>query len=316
MFPKNKIFFLKNKLKNKKIALIGSNGFVAKNLINLIKDYKITNKKNLIFINRSNTDYSVIDLKKKLQKCNYIIHLSSATGGIGYTIKYPATQFYIALKRDLDVFEACKNTKIEKLVTLSNLHSYSKKINNKLQKEKVFYDLPTDTHLGIGWVKRTLLIISKLYKKEFNLNSLVLISSNSYGKYEDLDNIYNSHIIPSTIYKCLKEKTIKFFGGKNAIREFIYVKDLALIILLSLVIKTKVNYFNIGSGEKVSIFNLVKKIIKKTNFSGKSFFSNTVKDSTVRYCGNTDVKKYLNYAPVYKIEDGLKETISWMKKNI
>ena len=45
MFPKDSIFLLKKKLKNKKIAVTGSNGFIASHVVKIINEYNLTNKK-------------------------------------------------------------------------------------------------------------------------------------------------------------------------------------------------------------------------------------------------------------------------------
>ena len=137
MFPKESVIHLRKKLKNKRIAVTGSNGFIASHVIKIINEYNLTNKK-ILFLNKKNTDYSLESLKKKLNNVDFVIHLSSATGGIGYTSSFPASQFYIALKKDLNVFEASKDKKIKRLVSLANLHVYSKKINGLLKKEKIF----------------------------------------------------------------------------------------------------------------------------------------------------------------------------------
>jgi nucleoside-diphosphate-sugar epimerase len=313
MFPNKHIIHLRKSLKNKKIAITGSTGFVAKNVIRILKDYNLTNKK-IILLNKKNTDYSLKSLKKKLKNVNLIIHLSSATGGIGYTAKFPASQFYIALKKDINIFEASKDKKISRLVSLANLHVYSKKINGLLKKDQVFFDMPPEIFLGIGWVKRTLLVLSKLYRKQYNFDSKILISANTYGVGEDLHDIENSHIIPSTIYKLSKYKKISFFGGKSAVREFINVKDLSFIILLALITREKQSFITVGSGEKISIGKLIEKISKIMTFKGKVNFLNKIKDNTQRFCGSKDVEQILNYKPIYKLDIGLRETITWMKK--
>ena len=312
MFSKKHILYLRKNFKNKRIAITGSNGFVAKNIIKILRDYNLLNKK-ILLINNKNTDYSLKNLKVKLKNIDFVIHLSSATGGIGYTNKFPASQFYIALSKDINIFEASKENKVKRLISLANLHVYSKKINGLLKKEKIFFDMPPEIFLGIGWVKRTLLVLSKLYKKQYNFDSKILISANTYGVGEKLNDVENSHIIPSTIYKFLKYKKISFFGGRSAVREFINVKDLAFVTLLATVSNNKESFMTVGSGEKISIGKLIEKIIKIMKFKGQVKFLNKIKDNTQRYCGSEDVERNLNYKPMYKLDIGLKETIEWMK---
>ena len=69
-----------------------------------------------------------------------------------------------------------------------------------------------------------------------------------------------------------------------------------------------------GSGEKISIGKLIEKISKIMTFKGKVNFLNKIKDNTQRFCGSKDVEQILNYKPIYKLDIGLRETITWMKK--
>ena len=133
---KRKCYSLKKKLKNKRIAVTGSNGFIASHVVKIINEYNLTNKK-ILLLNKKNTDYSLESLKKKLNNIDFIIHLSSATGGIGYTSSFPASQFYIALKNDLNVFEASKDKKIKRLVSLANFMFIQK--NKWITKKKNFF---------------------------------------------------------------------------------------------------------------------------------------------------------------------------------
>ena len=103
------------------------------------------------------------------------------------------------------------------------------------------------------------------------------------------------------------------FGGINAVREFIYVKDLAVIILLSLIKINKSCYFNVGSGEKITIGELINLIVKLTKFNKKIKYLNKIKDNSKRFCDNKIYKKLINYKVKYNLISGLKETIDWYK---
>ena len=306
--------FFKKKLENKKIAVTGSNGFISKHLIQELKSLKIKKLK-INEINSKNINYfNYKNLEKKLKSVDYVVHLSSATGGIKYTKENMSEQFYITMTKDLNVFKAAEKNKVKKLITLGNLHAYPKNINEKLTENKIYGDLPFPGHLGIGWSKRNLSVMGKIFSKNnTNTNFITLYSANCYGPGDTLDLNYG-HIIPKVIIQCLKNKNFELFGSLNAVREFIYVKDLVKIIILSLIKVNKTVYFNVGSGEAIKISKLVNLIKKKTSFKKKIINKNKIIDKSKRVCGNKNLEKYLNYKIMFNMNMGLSETISWYKK--
>ncbi len=309
----NNIFLLK-KISKKKIAVTGSNGFISKHLIQQLNKI-LSNKNNLKKINSNNTDYTNIkELTNKFKNIDYVIHLSSATGGIKYTKDNMSDQFYLTILKDLNVFEACKKAKVKKVITLGNLHAYPINITNPINEKKIHNGLPNKTHLGIGWSKRNLSVMSDIFSKNSQTKYITLYSANAYGPGDSRDLKYG-HIIPTMILKCLKNKNIELFGGTSAVREFIYVKDLVMIILLSLVKINKTCYFNVGSGEKITIKKLIDIIAKLTKFKKKIKNLNKIKDKSKRYCDNKIFKKLIKYKIKYNLKLGLKETIDWYKSN-
>ena len=301
------------KFTNKKIAVTGSGGFIAKHLIKKLRSLKI-DKLKIIPINSENTNYfDLKSIEKKLNLVDFVVHLSSATGGIKYAKDNMSEQFYIATMKDLNVFQASKNKKVKKVITLGNLHAYPKNINGILKEEKIFGELPFEGHLGIGWSKRNLSVMSKIFSNNnVNTKFITLYSANCYGPGDTLDLNYG-HIIPKLIIQCIKNKNFELFGSLSAIREFIHVTDLANAMLLSLIKIDKTNYLNIGSGESVKMSKLVEIIKDKTSFSKKIINENKINDKSKRVCGNKNLKKFLNYKIIYNLDKGLSQTINWYK---
>jgi GDP-L-fucose synthase len=303
-----------SKIRDCKIAITGSNGFIASHLVAYLQIIGVQ-KKSLLLINSKTTDYSLKNLIIKFSKIDLVIHLSSATGGIKYTKDNMATQLYTTMTKDLNVFQAAKICKVKKVLTLGNFHAYPSQLKKNINEEYLFNGLPAPTHLGIGWSKRNLAVLSNVFSRNSNTKFIILYSANAYGPGDSLDLNYG-HIIPSFIIKCLKNKNIKLFGGSNAIREFVYVKDLIFIILNSLIKIKESCHINVGSNEKIKIKDLIKLISQLTNFKKKVIFQNKIKDQSIRFADKERFNKIVNYKNKYNLESGLKETILWYKKKL
>ena len=81
--------------------------------------------------------------------------------------------------RDLNVFEACKKAKVKKIITLGNLHAYPIKLKGAISENKIHQGLPNRTHLGIGWAKRNLSVMSEIFSKKSKFSSLATVEAHS-----------------------------------------------------------------------------------------------------------------------------------------
>jgi GDP-L-fucose synthase len=84
----------------------------------------------------------------------------------------------------------------------------------------------------------------------------------------------SSHVIPALILKCVHaletgEDYIDVWGDGSATREFLYVEDAADAILLASERYDSSDPVNLGSGEEISIRDLVGKIAAAVGFKGR-----------------------------------------------
>jgi GDP-L-fucose synthase len=131
----------------------------------------------------------------------------------------------------------------------------------------------------------------------------------------------NSHVVPALIQKIFNgyvndKKTVKLWGTGNALRDFLYVDDVAKAILFLTKNYYKHELINIGSGKEVSIKYLAKLISNIIGYKGKINFDSSYPDGTPRKILNISKIKNLGWKPIYNLQDGLKKTIDWYILNI
>ena len=66
---------------------------------------------------------------------------------------------------------------------------------------------------------------------------------------------------------------------------------------------------NVGSGEEISIKNLVKKIAKFTSYNGEISWDLTKQDGTPRKLLNSERIKTLGWKPEITLDEGIKSTL-------
>ncbi len=295
---------------NKKILIIGANGFLGYNLAKKIKNIGckivlLCKKKNNSLKPIKQAEYIYCDISnfKKLKKkligdFDYVINFS---GNINHQNKSQTYQtHYNGFKKLIRVLE---NKKIKLFIQAGSSLEYGK--YSSPQKERII-SRPI-SHYG-----RAKYLASRfLMNKKKNFKYIILRLYQIYGPYQKKD-----RLIPIVINSCLKNKKFNCTEG-NQKRDFLYIDD--LIELLIKIIKTKKiksDVYNVGCGRAVAVKNVIEKInliIKR----GKPNFGGIImrKDEVMSLYPNIKkIKKTFNWNPKTSMFKGLRKTINYYEK--
>jgi GDP-L-fucose synthase len=116
------------------------------------------------------------------------------------------------------------------------------------------------------------------------------------------------------------EESVVVWGSGNAMREFLYVDDMAEASLFILEMNQKtyhsntrpmLSHINIGTGKDITIKELAKTMKEVVGFQGKLVFDESKPDGTARKL--IDVTRLSNSGWNYKVDlkKGLEMTYSW-----
>ena len=139
-------------------------------------------------------------------------------------------------------------------------------------------------------------------------------AANVYGPGQQL-----YRIIPRTILSCLTSKKLFLHGGGVSRRSFIHIEDVARATLkISLEAKPG-NTFHISTKHAISIYDLVKKICDLTGAEFNKIVE--IEDERLgkdkNYLLNSEsIRNCFNWEDKITLLDGLKDTISWVDKNL
>ncbi|MCX6746769.1 MAG: NAD(P)-dependent oxidoreductase [Candidatus Pacearchaeota archaeon] len=141
--------------------------------------------------------------------------------------------------------------------------------------------------------------------------------SNIYGPYDKYD-LEKSHVFGATITKVMKEdKEAEVWGTGEEERDLLHVSDLCNFVYTSLNQTSNLELVNIGSGEAISVRNLVKKIM---DISGKDLEIKFLLDKpTIKTRVHLDIskaKRVFGWEPKVSLDEGIRRTIEWYKENI
>lgn len=309
----------------RKVFLFGQNGFIGTHIYNFLKKKKnIKIIQNISFIRKKKftQKYYSKYWSKVVNKCDTVVYLSF-NNDLDDLRKNPRISFIETLHPLYMLCEVLRNTKKEfKIIYLSTASLYGNNVKLPVN-EKSNIEL-YNIYEKLKYFSEQILINSKIK----NLNYNILRLSNVYGENISNRKQSNRQVLTKVIENAICNKEIKVFGSGNYYRDFVHVKDVCQVInKLIARIKIKNEIFNIGSGKKLklaSIFKKIKSIVFKNygilvKIKKKKLKNSNVDKSDIRnfQASISKIETNLNWKPKIKFTVGLRNLVEFIyeKKN-
>ena len=299
------------------VMVTGGSGFLGSHLI---EELETRSDDVEIFVPRSD-EYDLREkpaIKRAFEDsgADTVIHLAATVGGIGANRENPGRYFYDNATMGIELIEQARQYGVEKFTILGTICSYPKHTPVPFSEEDLFEGYPEETNAPYGIAKKALLTQSRAYRKQWGFNSIYLLPVNLYGPRDDFD-LATSHVIPAIIRKCIEARergddAITAWGTGEPTREFLYVKDAAEGILDATERYDASDPVNLGSGEEISIRELVEVIAEETGFEGDIEWDTSKPDGQPRRkLDTTRAKERFDWEASTDFREGLRETIAW-----
>jgi GDP-L-fucose synthase len=297
-----------------KIVVTGGSGFLGSRVVALLKD---KGAKNIVVPRSSDCDLRIQENCSKITKdVDVVFHIAAKVGGIGFNQEKPGELFYDNLMMGVNLMEASRRNNVKKFVALGTICSYPKFTPLPFSENDIWGGYPEETNAPYGLAKKMLLVQSQAYELQYDFKSIVVFPTNLYGPNDNFDP-NSSHVIPAIIKKVYNaqknnEKTISLWGDGSPTRDFLYVDDAAMGIILAAEKYNKSEPLNLGSDFEISIKDLAEKIIELMNVNIEIQWDTSKPNGQPRRCVSIDrAKKEIGFEPKISLGEGLKRTINW-----
>ena len=288
--------------KNDRIFLAGHNGLVGSAVLRKLKDL---NYKNIIIAPRQKLnllDQSRVFNFLKKNKIKSIIICAAKVGGIKANNEQKANFIYENLTIQNNLIHGAMINGIKNLIFLGSSCVYPRDCKQPIKEKYLLNGILEKTNEPYAIAKIAGIKMCEAYNFQYKTNYKCLMPTNCFGPGDNYD-LNTSHFLPALIKKIhhakvYKKNHIQLWGNGNALRELIYVDDLAEGIIYFLHKRTKESVINIGSGIEKTIkeyANILSKII------GKKFVINYV-------------NKHLTGTPRKKLDLQLSKKYGWKSK--
>lgn len=307
-------------IKNKRILVTGATGFLGKHLMPVL--WERYGRDHVVGV--SSRDYDLIDPVQVARmfvelKPKVLVHLAAYSGGIGANREFPADFYYRNTLLTCLVFHEAAKFKVEKVLYPMGGCAYPATARSPIDESQMWDGFPQPESAPYSTAKKMGIVASESYRRQYGLNSVVIIPGNMYGEY---DNFHprDSHVVPAMIrryYEAVQtgQQRVVMWGTGTPVRDFVYAGDVAATIPWFLETIDETGPVNVSSGIATSIRELAEAVSEATGFRGAIEWDALEPDG--QKIKIFDVAK-LNRMGVHcptTVQAGLRRTVSWFTAN-
>ncbi len=246
-----------------------------------------------------------------LKGCDTVFHLAALIG-IPYSYISPLAYIRTNVEGTYNVLQAARELEVQNIIITSTSETYGTAQYVPIDEN---HPMRGQSPYSASKISADQLAIS--YYKSFNLPIKIVRPFNTYGPRQS-----SRAIIPTIIIQILNRQKKINLGNLNPTRDFTFIKDTINGFLE--IYKSDTLYgeiINIGMNEDISIGNLAKLIADQMNEKVEICVENKrvrPKQSEVSrlMCDNSKILSNTCWRPNYSLEEGIYETITWLKSNL
>lgn len=238
-----------------------------------------------------------------------VFHLAASVGN-KRSIDHPVLDAEINVIGTLRVLEAARKAGVRKIVASS-----SAGIFGELKTLPIREDHPVEPDSPYGASKLCGEKECLAYAKLFDIEAVCLRYFNVYGPNQRFDAYGN--VIPIFVFQMLRGETLTIFGDGEQTRDFVNVADVVQANLRAAEARGVSGAFNIGSGTRISINDLVRRIEKAGGLQPRVVHGaprpGDVRDSLADISA---ARGAFGFAPSVTLETGLPEYVAWARQEL
>ena len=306
--------------KNAKIYVAGHTGMVGSAILRELKKQGYTNMILKTHGELDLTDKTATESFFAAEKPEYVFVAAARVGGIKanstYPVEFGLTNMYIAA----NVLKTAHNAGTKKQLYLGSACCYPNNAEMPIKESSLLEGSPEPTNEAYALAKNFGVRLCSYFRQEYGDDFIAVTPANCYGEGDSFDP-QNSHVIPALIQKYYQAKLnrtpkIELWGSGKAMREFIYVDDLASACVYLMDNYSDYEHVNIGTGTEICIYDLAKLISKVVGYEGEIVADSSKPDGKMRNFIDSTKLLSLGWKPHYTMETGIQKLFEWYIDNI
>ncbi len=242
----------------------------------------------------------------------YVFHAAGVSGGIGANDSSPADLCAANLTINVNLLESARRFQVARLLYLASSCCYPERAPQPLMPASLGTGPLEPISEAYATAKLAGISLCKAAHKQDGCDFIVGIPTTVFGPGDHAD-AQRGHVIPSLMERfhqaCLQNlPRVQIWGSGAAVREFIAADDLASACLALMQHSHPPRIVNLGSGQTLSIRELVAMLVEITGYTGQVVFDRTRPDGAAHKELNSDWLLQTGWRPNKSLRDWLFDT--------
>jgi len=252
-------------------------------------------------------------------KPDAIVLAAAKVGGIQANNNFPVDFLYENLMIEANIIHAAHLNNVERLLFLGSSCIYPRLADQPIKENSLLSGALEPTNEWYAIAKITGIKLIQAYRKQYGYDWISAMPTNLYGPGDNYD-LNSSHVLPALLRKFHEAKIsncseVTVWGSGTPLREFMHCDDLADALMFLLKNYSGYEHINVGSGDEVSIRELVDVIAEVVGYEAKIVWDKSKPDGTPRKLMDTSNLHNLGWKDHRSLFDGISHTYkSWLSE--
>ena len=298
--------------RNSRIFIAGHRGMVGSAIVRLLQREGFNE---LLGKSSSELDLrnqSEVDAFFEVEKPEYVFLAAAKVGGILANNTYRADFLYDNLMIESNIIHSAWKHGVKKLLFLGSSCIYPKHAPQPMREEHLLTGLLEPTNEPYAIAKIAGIKLCEAYRDQHGCDFISAMPTNLYGPNDNYD-LQNSHVLPALLRKFHEAKAgnkpaVEVWGTGSPKREFLHVDDLAEACLFLMANYSGREFVNVGTGEDLSIKELVGLVQDITGYTGQLVWNTDKPDGTPRKLMDVGRIHSMGWKHRISLKEGIKAT--------
>lgn len=296
--------------KHSKIYVAGHRGMVGSAIVRELQRQGYDNiivrtHKELDLTNQAKVEKFFMD-----EKPEYVFLAAAKVGGIMANDTFPADFMYENMIMEMNVIHSAWKNGCKKLEFLGSSCIYPRMARQPMTEDCLLTSSLEKTNEAYALAKISGLKYCEYLNKQYGTDYISVMPTNLYGPNDNY-NKETSHVLPALIRrfheaKLTNQPSVTCWGDGSALREFLYVDDLASLCVFLMEKYSSSQTINAGTGKEISIKDLATLIANIVGYKGEILWDTSKPNGTPRKLLDVSKADSLGWHYKTELEDGIK----------